>query len=190
MYLKKLFEENDCKIAVASISNNMSEIQNLANLKGIINIKSQKRKAEKITIRLLLNQLMPGSLLSYNNYGAPIIEGKEISISHSNDLAAIVISNKKVGIDIEKISTRLQNTSSKFTYKYKNISVEEATLIWCAKEAIFKWYSKGNINFRKDIVISPFKVQENGMLNANFKNFQYTLHYMKLYKHFLVYVCN
>ena len=181
---EKIFEENDCRIIIGSIEKKLANNINLQ----IPNIKSKKRQAEKITTKILLHKLEPKLSLSYNDHGAPSIKEKHISIAHSNELATIIISKKKVGIDIEKISSKAKKLSSKFTIK--NINEEEATLIWCAKEAIYKWHSKGNIDFIKDISIAPFKTKKSGVLKVYFKNFQHTLYYKKIYKHFLVYVCS
>jgi 4'-phosphopantetheinyl transferase EntD len=31
---------------------------------------------------------------------------------------------------------------------------KDVTLIWCAKEAIYKWYAQGELDFSEDMVIS------------------------------------
>ena len=72
---------------------------------------------------------------------------------------------------------------------HTNLSKEKATLIWCAKEAIYKWYQKGNINFIKDIKLHNFKIKKKGILKANFKTEQILLNYQKINNHYLVYVC-
>ena len=43
--------------------------------------------------------------ISYNKFGAPELNiSQNISISHSKELAVVLLGNKKVGIDIEKIT--------------------------------------------------------------------------------------
>ena len=66
---------------------------------------------------------------------------------------------------------------------------EKATLIWCAKEAIYKWHQKGNIDFIKDIKLHNFEIEEKGLLTAEFKTEQLFLNYQKINNHYLVYVC-
>ena len=67
-------------------------------------LKNNKRKLEYFCTRLLLKEFESNLKINYNKYGAHILnDNKYISISHSNNLAAIIISDKKVGIDIEKI---------------------------------------------------------------------------------------
>jgi phosphopantetheinyl transferase (holo-ACP synthase) len=96
-------------------------------------------------------------------------EKYHFSISHCGHYAAaIVSSNSRVGVDIEIITPRIELVAPKF------LSVEESqffnedyilfleqwglrgrfhqeflTLIWSSKEAIFKWYGRGELDFKK-----------------------------------------
>ena len=154
--------------------------------------KTELRKKEYISSRILLNIFFPNSEILYNLNGAPEIENKNyISISHSKNLTAIILSKRKVGLDIERISEKAKKMSSKFILKnsHTHLSKEKSTLIWCAKEAIYKWNQEKNISFIYDILIEPFKIRKTGVLVAHFKNEKITLHYKKLDAHFLVYVC-
>ena len=154
--------------------------------------KNEKRKKEIICSRLLLNEFFPNISITYNKYGAPEIENNHfVSISHSYNLTAIILSKKESGIDIEKISSKPLRLSPKFILKnrHKYLSKEKATIIWCCKEAIYKKHQKGNINFITDIKINPFILEDKGQIIAEFKNQKLTLNYEKIDTHFLVYVC-
>jgi phosphopantetheinyl transferase len=37
---------------------------------------------------------------------------------------------------------------------------------WCAKEAIYKWHGKKGLEFKKHIHIKPFKLKDEGSLQA------------------------
>lgn len=60
-----------------------------------------KKIAEVLMVRKMLKQLLPEHKILYKENGEPYLmpADKEISISHSFPLAAIAISDKKVGID-------------------------------------------------------------------------------------------
>ena len=92
---------------------------------------------------------------------------------------------------IEKISDKALKVSSKFVSEnnLNNLNKEKATLIWCCKEAIFKLHQKGNVDFKEDIKLTPFSLQNKGIVNAEFNSEIFRLHYTKLNSHFLVYVC-
>lgn len=185
-------EENNCQIATWEINESLEELIQQSNKLDVSKFKNKKRKKELLSSRLLLKKLFPNTTISYNKYGAPEIDNNNfISISHSKKIVAIIISKSKVGLDIQKISEKPLKLASKFisNTNRKQLTAEKATLIWCCKEAIFKWHQKGNINFISDILINPFIVKNEGKVIAKFKSLQHTLHYKKIDAHFLVYVC-
>ena len=152
------------------------------------NVKSNKRKKEWVCSRLLLKQLAPNSNISYNQYGAPTLSnGSAISISHSNDYCTILISKKTAAIDLEFISTKADRLKDQFITKEEAELVtksEISTLIWCAKECLFKIYQQGNLIFKKDLIIK--NIEENS-IKTSLKKTAYTLHFEKFKNHFLVY---
>ncbi|HLX90727.1 MAG TPA: 4'-phosphopantetheinyl transferase superfamily protein [Puia sp.] len=104
------------------------------------------------------------------------------SISHSGNLAAVIASNRnRVGIDIELITGRIKVISEKFLgnkeKKYLNdlesvpqVQLELMTVYWSAKEAIFKWYGDGEIDFRKHLEITAVRHNgSNGTLDCVFR---------------------
>ena len=185
-------KEKNCQIGIWEINESLNDLVKLSNNLDSLKFKTKKRKIEFLSIRLLLKEIAPNISISYNKYGAPEIESNNsISISHSKKFTAIIISKYKVGIDIEKISKKPLKLSSKFILQntHKPLCEEKATLIWCCKETIFKWYQKGNINFINDIKINPFTIEEKGRLIIKFRKNNLTLHYRKIDTHFLVYVC-
>lgn len=193
MPLIKKTKENNCQIAVWDIQESLEELIKLSNNLDIAKFKKSTRQIEFILSRLLLNELLPNAKISYNKNGAPLLRDNNfISISHSKDLVSVITSKRKVGLDIEKISTRTLKLASKFISQenHSNLTAEKTTLIWCCKEAIFKWHQRGNINYINDIKIFPFIIREYGELIAEFKNQQHTLYYKRINAHFLVYVCS
>jgi len=155
-------------------------------------LKNNKRKLEYVCTRLLLKEFERNLKISYNKYGAPILNNNKcISISHSNNLVAIIISDKKVGIDIEKISKKPLLISDKFISKNDNISMDtnDTCLAWSAKEAIYKLHEIGGLDFKNDILIQKINKEKN-IIKAKFKNKTLFLNYQKINNHFLVYVCN
>tara|TARA_B100001758_G_scaffold247507_1_gene265603 strand:+ start:2214 stop:2795 length:582 start_codon:yes stop_codon:yes gene_type:complete len=192
MGIVKKINTNNCTIAIWDLKESYSELLKLSNTHDLPKYKTEKRKKEFLASRLLLNEIQPNQSISYNQYGAPEIKNeKHISISHSKNLVAIAVSDKRVGLDLEYISDKALRLSSKFISKDHqiNLSNEKATLIWCLKETIYKWYQKGNIDFINDIKISPFTVSKKGHLVAMFKKKKLSLRYTRIDSYFLVYIC-
>ena len=189
MGLKLILNDFYKKIGIWTIEESLAELkkQNLFTK----DISSKNRFKEILCRNLLLKNLGYNGALKHNKYGAPMIKNDFISISHTKNMVAIIFSKNQVGIDIEKISAQPLKISSKFINKnlHDCLCEKKATLIWSAKEAMYKWHQIGKVNFKKDIKIKPFKVKSNGKINLMFKKNEYTLQYMKIDNHFLVYVC-
>jgi 4'-phosphopantetheinyl transferase len=186
-------ESEKITILVWEITETLDEI--IALGKGIItsNYTSEKRKKEHLASRLLVNKICPTKTIIYNEFGAPELNnGKHISISHSKELVAVIFSDKKTGLDIEQISEKSLRIASKFVSEKNLIMLnkEKATLIWCIKEAIYKWYQKGEVDFIKDIIIPEFFAKKHGKVTAYFRGKKLNLNYLKINNHYLVYVCN
>ena len=182
----------NCIIAIWKITETLEELLQLFHPISTADFNTERRKKEWIASRLLLNDINPNYSISYNAFGAPeLSNGGFISISHSKGLVAIIISQQQVPIDIEEISEKALKVSSKFvsTNNLKALTAEKATLIWCCKEAVFKWHQKGKVDFIRDIKLHPFESMEKGELKAEFRNTQLILNYRKINNHYLVYVC-
>jgi len=186
-------EKEEVSILVWKITETLEGLLDLYGNINISNYTSEKRKKEHLISRLMVNKICKNGAIIYNEFGAPELDNaKHLSISHSNELVTIIISNKKTGLDIEKISEKALRTASKFVAEKNLIKLnkEKATLIWCIKEAVYKWHQEGGIDFIKDIIIAEFFAKEHGNVTAYFREKELNLNYLKINNHYLVYVCN
>ena len=129
-------------------------------------------------------------------------EQYHFSISHSGDYAAAIVSgDKRTGIDVEFISERLEKIKPKFLHadevRFINAQLQSRQLtllsiLWSAKEAIYKWYGAGEVDFKEMMRTFPFSLQPEGEINAVFikNNFQQKLllHYKLMNELTLVWV--
>jgi 4'-phosphopantetheinyl transferase len=186
-------ESKNITILVWEITETLDEIIALGRHINTSNYTSEKRKKEHLVSRLLVTEIYPTKTIIYNEFGAPELDnGKHISISHSNELVAIILSDKRTGLDIEQISEKSLRIASKFVSARNLIKLnkEKATLIWCLKEAIYKWHQKGGVDFIKDIIIPEFFAKKHGKVTAYFRRKKLNLNYQKINNQYLVYVCN
>jgi phosphopantetheinyl transferase len=131
------------------------------------------KRLQHLAGRYLLQYLFPGfpyHLILIADTRKPYLPGEEFhfSISHCGDYAAVIVSkDQRVGVDIELITPRVEKIKHKFLneeeltflktpadkadYKY----LQQLTLLWSCKEAVFKWYGSGGVDFRKDINLKP-----------------------------------
>ena len=139
-------------------------------------ISCQPRRLEWLASRVLLHQLTGlYPEVCYNEKGQPEMVGchEYISISHTREFAAVALSPWFVpGIDIERPSPRIEKVKDRFLNEHEKNFIssytekEQLGLIWCAKEALFKKAGKKGLNFRENIIISPFYPEEEGRISA------------------------
>jgi 4'-phosphopantetheinyl transferase len=97
------------------------------------------------------------------------------SISHCGDyVAAIVSKETAVGIDIEEVKHKIELVSHKFLsneeqgFIDKTHELKHKTICWSVKEAVFKWYGLGSVDFKENMTIAPFPFQAVGFITCNF----------------------
>ncbi len=142
--------------------------------------KSEKRKAEYLSTRLLTEALLGQKQeIEYHLTGKPELINltHHITISHSTDLVAVFISeDEPAGIDVENINrnvdgiTRryLNDDEMNFTQSFENQQVGKI-LCWCAKESIFKCTPRAGILFNSHIVLNPFRLEKSGHFTGDLK---------------------
>ena len=114
--------------------------------------------------RLLLEAGIPPHFLNHDPNGIPRLEsGQQISISHTKTLAGIALGTKPLGIDIEvfrhkirRIATRFLHADETFALKGNQV-IEKLTLIWTAKEALYKTLNQKGIIFSEHLLVFPFQ---------------------------------
>jgi phosphopantetheinyl transferase len=144
----------------------------------LLNITNAQKQLEFLSSRYLIQHIEGIEALQHLQKlpsGKPFLENlnKSVSISHSSTHAAVLVSQtERCGIDIEAINPRVKKVTSRFlSEEERNLASPSAetelfTLFWSAKETVFKWYSEGNLSFRKQIVLQPgFVFSEKGQMH-------------------------
>jgi 4'-phosphopantetheinyl transferase EntD len=113
----------------------------------------------------------------------PYLESEQyhFSISHCGNYAAALVSRRnRVGVDIELVTPRILTITHKFlTEEEKDflkewelmpkVHLELTTILWSAKEAIYKWYSIGPLDFKRDMRLAgPISFDPNEWLALSF----------------------
>lgn len=138
------------------------------------------KRLQHLAGRFLLQHLFPDfpvSLIKIADTKKPFLEDEayHFSISHCDDYAAAIVSKtERVGVDVEIPSFKLDRIKSKFLNEQEFIildshsSITQLTLMWCCKEAVYKWWSYGGVDFSEKIRLQPFELQPYGNLPVKF----------------------
>lgn len=182
--LEKKVKDN-CLLGMWEITEGFGELLARVSLdedekQVLFSFKNCLRQIEWLSVRALLNEMLGcNAKIVYNEEHKPFLfDGSyNISISHSKNLSSILLSkNNRVGIDLEYMSHRIHNIAHKFINEREFISpdptVEKIHLYihWCAKEALYKICDKKDINFKENLTIHPFSVQESGIIRGDHHN--------------------
>lgn len=123
--------------------------------------------AEVLMVRKMLKTVLPDHKILYRENGEPYLFPQDfhISISHSYPLAALAISKKRVGIDLEKRKEKIKKIRHKFilhedSYIDNSEEVDFLTAIWCVKEALYKIHHSKHWSLKKHYDVLPFELQK------------------------------
>ena len=141
------------------------------------------KRLQHLAGRYLLRELFPGFPyhdIEIASTRKPFLPNEQyhFSISHCGDYAAAIVStNARVGVDVEVVTPRVKHIRHKFLHRdelrFVNAmaGVEEEkllTILWSAKEAMYKWYGLGEVDFSEMMRTFPFEIKEEGMINGFF----------------------
>lgn len=146
-------------------------------------MKSQMQQRAFLSVRKVLQQAGYNDFdLYYDAFGKPHLQdGKYISITHSHEFSAVIISDQSAGIDMELQREKISRIANKFCnteWEYlmpqnKGEYIQKLTVIWGVKEAIFKIKNQKGISFKNHIQVHPFELETKTTLAtltiANFK---------------------
>jgi phosphopantetheinyl transferase len=120
------------------------------------------KRLQHLAGRFLLQYLFPAfpyEMIEIADTRRPFLPDEQyhFSISHCGDYAAAIVSkDKRVGVDIEIPVEKISRIRDKFLSKeelkiFAANDYRQLTLLWSAKEAIFKWFGNGGVDFREHI---------------------------------------
>lgn len=130
------------------------------------------KRLQHLAGRFLLQFLFPDfpyELIEIADTRKPFLPAEQyhFSISHCGDFAAAIVSrDKRVGIDIEIPVEKITRIMHKFLSAKEHSAFHlipgrdgnladdryiQPTILWSAKESVFKWYGNGGVDFMKQI---------------------------------------
>jgi 4'-phosphopantetheinyl transferase len=140
---------------------------NTIRLKGM---KSEMHQRAFLSVRKLFQEAgYTDHDLYYDEFGKPHLhDGKHISITHSHQFSAIILSDEVVGIDIElqrekiiRIADKFADTEFTFLKPEEKAEyIRKLTVIWGAKEAVFKIRNEKGISFKDHIKVNTFEMND------------------------------
>lgn len=169
---KTITVNNNTKVLIWKIEESFDELHKDITLtkhcgERVNRMKSDLHRRGFLSIRhLLANEGYTDFDLYYDENGKPHLkDNKHISITHSFNFSAIIISEDEIGIDIEMQRPKIIKIAHKFTpiEEYRTLANDDAimrklTMVWCAKESLYKSFATPGISFLQHIYVEDFRL--------------------------------
>ena len=172
MPIIRIIKPNDnTAVGIWKITETIGELSKLVTLSSKSRELLKKRKGsihklQFLSIRAILIELgYADDNLSYQD-NAPILDdSKKISISHSNLFSCVIISDLKVGIDVQETNHKINTIAKKFIgYETSYLDVDDLkrmTIIWNIKESIYKIANIIGLDYKTHLLVVPFNLCDN-----------------------------
>lgn len=171
---KTIIPNSQTAVKIWKITESFDELMQPVSLKPksmerVLGMKSELHQRGFLSVRHLLREFgYQDADLYYDENGKPHLkDGKHISITHSFNFSAVIVSDSIIGIDIEKQRDKITIIAHKFIQyefnyldKYSVDFIRELTIIWCVKESLYKLFATPGLSFKKHCLVIPFSCED------------------------------
>lgn len=172
MPIIRIIKPNDNTIVgIWKITETIDELSKLVTLSSksrelLKKRKSSIHKLQFLSVRAILIELgYADDNLSYQDNVPTLDDSKKISISHSNLFSCVIISDLKVGIDVQEINHKINTIAKKFIgYETSYLDLDDfkrMTIIWNIKESIYKIANINGLDYKTHSLVVPFNLSDN-----------------------------
>jgi phosphopantetheinyl transferase (holo-ACP synthase) len=130
-----------------------------------LSVRHPRTQLQRYASRLLIHEML-GELPEVwkNDYGKPHLRGceTEISISHTEGYAAVLLGSGKLGVDVQHYKPNVMKVRDRFLDDRElemAQDIETTTLFWAAKEAVYKYNAKPGLDFKEPITIRSIETE-------------------------------
>jgi phosphopantetheinyl transferase len=134
---------------------------------------NKQRQINGIVLKYLLQQMVGAQQpfkYKKDEFGKPFLinDARFISVSHSKNTVAAILSDVPCGIDIQFFTEKVDRIATKFinAAEFDYIEKPEESyffhILWGAKEALYKSDGKRGLDFKRNLIVSPFNINDNG----------------------------
>jgi hypothetical protein len=116
-----------------------------------------------------------------NEFGKPMLHGQILGISHSHEQVVVAWGDANFGLDIQRTDDKIHRLASKFINDEEAVfanDIETLTIIWSAKEAVFKFFGH-SVDFAKEMFVSPFKITDDSFV-LEYRGIQHKIQYFRI----------
>ena len=185
--------KNGIEVAIWTILETEVELKEGLSLSDKAQSRLSSRRSEVhrkgyLAIRQLLKYFhIDPQTHQYDEQGAPYLtDGRFLSISHTQTIAAVAVGKVPLGIDLEFYQDKIKTIAKRFlnslelAYVTENDAISLYTQLWTAKEALYKAHKTSGIHFASQMHIQEFKKETPegiGWITHQEKKYPYSLYF-------------
>lgn len=128
---------------------------------------SIKRQTETLSLKIMCSKIFgKDTTITHTPEGKPMLHGTfksgiHISVTHTSEYYVLSVASQPHGIDIERKTARALRLKDKFLSPEENTirlsqfvkPEDNATALWCAKEAAFKTFSSPTLTLINQVIL-------------------------------------
>lgn len=193
---KTITPNSQTTVKIWKITESYDELMQRVTLKPVamervLGMKSELHQRGFLSVRHLLAEFgYEDADLFYDENGKPHLkDGKQISITHSFNFSAVIISDLIVGVDIEKQREKITVIAHKFIdYEFGYLNnkepdyIKKLTAIWCVKESLYKLFATPGLSFKNCFLVIPFELVDEetvAWVDYEDKKYRYNIHFLE-----------
>jgi 4'-phosphopantetheinyl transferase len=159
------------------------------------------RRVQWLAARYLFGLLVGADVVIEKDvFGKPYVVNRpdlHVSFSHSDDIVCVAVSPRVIGVDVQRMLSKLIPIAWRIIRAEELAVVEKAHelahlhVCWGAREALFKAHGIGRLDFRRDLLVAPFRYMTvGGVIEAKIRDGgSYLIAYRVLAGDFMVVYC-
>ena len=128
-------------------------------------LKPASRREEFLMWRSIVYRRLPDAEIAYNAVGAPVVCNYplHIGVSHCPGYVAVCFSDRPCAVDIEPLARDFGRAAVRFASAEERQLSDSPLLLpalWCAKETLYKYSGRRNLDLLRDLRIERFDPDE------------------------------
>lgn len=159
-------------VALWEITESFEELLEKVPKSWLEGVNLAKLSKHNLAARALANTVSPGfELLEKDEFGKPYFESAKhyISITHAGNYAGFMLTeDRECGLDMEHLTERIKAIVPKFfredEKEFLKDGLEGMFMVWCAKEALYKYYGRKALDFKKHLKLHYAPLSKEGSL--------------------------
>ncbi len=142
----------------------------------VVGFGTEARRREALMWRHIVHrELGADAIICYDKGGAPeVVNRREhIGVSHSTDFVAVIISERRCAVDIERLDRNFEQVAPRYIHPEEQTLCSDSrwpAVIWSAKETLYKYIGERGLNFLRDIRILEVDFKE-GFVVGQIRNY-------------------